>query len=177
MENRNEIYLELKDDVWPFEPADHDRVIVRAIAVDDEGYYYFVRVERDDDFGRESLIETSGGGVEDGEDLETAIRRELREELGANVDILCRIGIVSDYYNLIRRHNINHYFLCRIKSFGEPHRTREEIDTYHLSNLKLRFEEALGEYRKNSSAGLGRLLANREVPILLRARELLEETF
>ena len=78
----DELNIELTDEEWPLEWIDHDRVIARAIVVDDEGYYYFVRAERDDDFGKATLIETSGGGVEPGEELTEAIRRELREELG-----------------------------------------------------------------------------------------------
>ena len=108
--------LNLQDTEWPFTYTDHDREIVRAIVSDDEGYYYFCRVNRDDAFGRAVLIETSGGGVEPGEDFGTAIRRELREELGAEVEVLGEIGLVSDYYNLIHRHNLNHYFLCRALS-------------------------------------------------------------
>ena len=30
---------------------------------------FFVRAERDDDFGKATLIERAGGGVEEGEDL------------------------------------------------------------------------------------------------------------
>ena len=70
---------------------------------DDAGYFYFVRAERDDDFGRATLIDTSGGGVEAGEDLDSAIKHELKEELGAEVEVVCKIGVVSDYYNLIHR--------------------------------------------------------------------------
>ena len=101
--NTEETRIELQDTEWPFEYTDHDRMIVRAIVIDDEGYYYFVRASRDDEFGNAVLIETSGGGVEPGEDLEAAIHRELREELGIEADILCKIGIVSYYYNLIHR--------------------------------------------------------------------------
>ena len=99
--------------------------------------FYFVRAERDDDFGKVTLIETSGGGVEIGEDLQTAIQRELKEELGISVEIICKIGVVSDYYNLIHRHNINNYFLCKVKSFGEKNLTQDEIESFHLSTLKL----------------------------------------
>ena len=167
-----ELRLELEDTEWPFEYTDHDRVIVRAVCVDDDGFCYFVRAERDDDFGRATLIETAGGGVEEGEDLESAVRRELKEELGAEVDVLGRIGLVSDYYNLIHRHNLNHYFLCRIRSFGDRNLTRDEIETFHLSVLKLTYEEAAAEYEKRREAALGRLIANRELPILRRAKEM-----
>ena len=168
----NELYLELKDEEWPFTYADHDRQIVRAIVFDDEGWFYFVRAHRDDDFGKATLIETSGGGVEPGEDLLSAIRRELGEELGARVEVLCKIGVVSDYYNLIHRHNVNHYFLCRALSFGEKHLMPDEIRDFHLSTLRLTYDEAVQEYEHRACTPIGRLIAARELPVLRRAREI-----
>ena len=169
-----EINLELTDNEWPYEYTDHDRQIVRAIVFDDEGYFYFVRADRDDDFGRAVIIETSGGGVEEGENHTDAIKRELREELGVEAEVICKIGVVSDYYNLIHRHNINNFYLCRALSFGDTHLTNDEANYFHLSTLKLSFDEAVDEYEKNHGSRLGRIIANREMPILLRAKEILE---
>jgi len=166
--------IELQDTEWPFEYTDHDRQIVRAICFDDDGFFYFVRADRDDDFGKAVVIETAGGGVEAGEDLHTAVKRELREELGAEVEIICKIGLVSDYYNLIHRHNLNHYFLCRIRSFGSRHLTKDEIEAYHLSTLKLPYEAAVSEYEKCRNSRLGRLIANRELPVLKSAHRLID---
>ena len=174
-ENSSEIKLYLQDTQWPFEYTDHDREIVRAIVFDDFGYYYFVRIERNDEFGDAVLIETSGGGVEPGEDLHTAILRELREELGVEVDILCKIGVVSDYYNLIHRHNMNNYYLCRIKAFGDKELTQDEIEKFHLSTLKLTYEEAIAEYETCSGTRLGKLIANREVPVLQQAKRIIND--
>ena len=169
----NELYLELKDNEWPFTYTDHDRQIVRAIVFDDEGWFYFVRASRDDQFGKATLIETSGGGVEKGEDLLSAIHRELREELGAEVEVVAKIGVVSDYYNLIHRHNVNHYYLCRATSFGEKHLMPDENERFHLSTLRLTFDEAEAEYERRACTPIGRLIANRELPVLKRAREIL----
>ena len=169
----NELYLELRDTEWPFTYTDHDRQIARAIVFDDEGWFYFVRASRDDQFGKATLIETSGGGVEQGEDLLSAIHRELREELGAEVEVVAKIGVISDYYNLIHRHNVNHYFLCRATSFGEKHLNRDEIEDFHLSTLRLTFEEAEAEYERRACTPIGRLIADRELPVLKRAREIL----
>lgn len=173
MDNKLEIRLELQDTEWAFEYTDHDREIVRAVVFDEQGYYYFVRVMRDDHFGKAALIETSGGGVEENESLTDALKRELSEELGAEVQILCKIGVVDDYYNLIHRHNINNYYLCKVLSFGETHMMRDEIEDFHMSTLKMTYDEALREYEKCADTKLGRLIANREVPILKRAKELL----
>ncbi|MCM1123492.1 MAG: NUDIX hydrolase [Eubacterium sp.] len=167
--------MELQDNEWEFETIDHDREIARAVVYDDAGSFYFVRAVRDDDFGKAVLIETSGGGVEPKEELTVAVKRELKEELGAEVDIVCKIGVVSDYYNLIHRHNHNHYFLCKAVSFGEKNLTQDEIESFRLSTLKMTYEEAVREYEKCSDTKIGRLIANRELPVLHRAKEILEK--
>lgn len=172
-----ELNLHLKDTEWPLEYIDHDRKIVRAIVFDDQENYYFVRAKRDDDFGKATLIETSGGGVEAGEDLETALKRELEEELGAEVEIMHKIGIVSDYYNLIHRHNINNYYLCKVTSFGEKHLTKDEIEDFHLSTLRLSYRDAEKEYQKCAETKIGKLIADRELPVLRRAKVLLGENY
>ena len=172
-----ELNLQLKDTEWPLEYIDHDRKIVRAIVFDDQENYYFVRAKRDDDFGKATLIETSGGGVEAGEDLETALKRELKEELGAEVEIMHKIGIVSDYYNLIHRHNINNYYLCKVTSFGEKHLTTDEIEDFHLSTLRLSYRDAEKEYQKCAETKIGKLIADRELPVLRRAKVLLGENY
>lgn len=169
------LFLELLDNEWPRIYINHDRTIARAVVFDDDGFMYFVRVMRDDDFGKATLIETSGGGVEPGENLTSAIKRELQEELGADVEIIDKIGVVSDYYNLIHRHNINHYYLCRVISFGEKNMTQDEIHQYRLSTLKLRYEDAVKEYLRCSQTKLGNLLKNRELPVLLQAKKMLED--
>ena len=143
------------------------------VELDDKGYLYFVRVHRNDIFGIAELIETSGGGVEENEDFLSAIRRELKEELGADVEVITKIGVVSDYYNLIHRHNINNYYLCKVSSFGQKHLTQDEINDFHLSTLRLTYEEAVSEYIKCKSSMLGRLIANRELPVLKKAKEIL----
>lgn len=169
------LHIELQDTEWPFTYTDHDRVVVRAVVVDADGTFYFNRLERDDIFCTGTVIETAGGGVEAGEDLEDALRRELKEELGAAVDILAELGTVSDYYNLIHRHNVNHFYLCRATAFGDTQMTQAEKNTFHLSTLKLTYAEAVAEYERCTATALGRLIAARELPILRRAKALLDE--
>jgi len=169
-----ELRNELKDNEWPLEYIDHDRWIARGIVFDEQGNFYFVRAERDDLFGKATMIETPGGGVEKGENLNMAIRRELSEELGVEVDVICKIGVVSDYYNVIHRHNLSNYFLCKVKSFGDKHLTEDEINDFHLSTLKMTFDEAVAEYEKRKETPIGRLVANRELPVLKRAKEIID---
>ena len=169
-----ELFLQLNDTAWPYTYTDHERRIARAIVYDGDGFFYFVRVNRHDQFGNGAFIETSGGGIEAGEEPETAIRRELKEELGAEVDIICKLGVVSDYYNLIHRHNVNHYYLCKLLSLGSTAMTEEEISDCQLSTLRLTYEEAVAEYRKYADTPWGSLLCQRELPILEQAKKVME---
>ena len=170
-----QLALTLEDTQWEKTTITHDRTIARGIVVDDEGFFYFVRVCRDDIFGNGAFIETSGGGVEEGETPKEAILRELKEELGAKVEILCKIGTVSDYYNQIHRHNINHYFLCRVKQFGETSLTQKEREEFEISTLKLTYEDAVREYERCAAKPWGVLLADRELPVLEWANQWLKD--
>lgn len=165
--------VEYRDQEWEYEYLDHERQIVRAIVFDEEGFFYFVRVHRNDIFGEATLIQTAGGGVEEGEHPEDALMRELKEELGIGAERIAKIGTVRDAYNLIHRRNITQYYLCRAAVFGEKNLTEAERDFFRLSTLRLRFEEAVEEYKRCASAKLGRLLLQRELPVLYRAKELL----
>ena len=175
MSERKELRISLVDTEWPLTYTSHDRHVARGIVFDNEGNFYFMRVNRDDDFGKATLIETAGGGVEPEESPDEGILRELNEELGADVEVFCKIGVVDDYYNLIHRHNINHYYLCRVVSFGETHMTEDEIHCFHLSTLKMSYEDAVAEYEKCATTPLGKLICQRELPVLLRAKEILDE--
>ena len=74
-----EILIELQDTEWEYKFTDHDREIVRAIVYDDNGYFYFAQLIRNDIFCNGRVVETSGGGVEKGEKLDDAIHRELTQ--------------------------------------------------------------------------------------------------
>ena len=173
-EKQEELYLKLQDEEWPFDGFTHTRQIARGVVVDEAGDFYFVRVERDDDFGNATFLETAGGGVEDGEDLSAALLRELQEELGATARVIAKIGVVEDAYNLIHRHNVNHYFLCRALSFGERRLTPDEVHFFHLSVAKRTYAQAVEEYQSHTDQPLGRLIANRELPVLHRAKAMLD---
>lgn len=94
--------------------------------------------------------------------------------MGVQAEVICKIGIVSDYYNLIHRHIVTNYFLCKVKSLGEKHLTQDEVESFHLSTLKLPYVEAIGEYETRADTRLGKLIAARELPVLRRAKEILD---
>lgn len=170
-----ELSLLLKDTEWPFTSIESHRQIVRAIVFDEAGFFYFVGVSRDDEFGKSDSIETSGGGIEQGESQIQALNRELKEELGIEVEILCKLAQVEDDYHLLKRHNVSHYYLCKRLSQGMRQLTEMEQNHLQLSVIKCRYDEAVQFYGENKLTPFGRLVTNRELPVLKYAKQIIDE--
>ena len=69
-----------------------------------------------------------GGGVEDGEDLEVALRRELLEEIGCVVKNIREVGIIEEYRNKFTLHQFSYCFVAEVEGEkGAPHLEKDEI--------------------------------------------------
>lgn len=95
---------------------------VAVLPVDEEGCVRLVRQFRYA-VGKQS-VEVVQGGIEEGEELEAAARRELKEELGAEAAELTDLGpvdaVTSQVFSPVR------LFLARGLRFGEPDREATE---------------------------------------------------
>ncbi len=60
-----------------------------------------------------------GGEVEFMEKIEDAVKREVREEIGVDVEIIKHIGYTDQILEKSKVHWSCHHFLCKIKN-GEP---------------------------------------------------------
>ena len=48
------------------------------------------------------------------------------------------------------------------------------MESFHLSTLKMSYEEAVCEYDNRQKTKLGKLVANRELPVLRHAKEIID---
>ena len=97
------------------------RITARAIVKNQDGLYAVMYADK---WGLHSL---PGGGVEDGEDVLTALRREVYEEIGCVCDEIQELGIVSENRASLDYTQINHYFVVTTNhTFCENHLTESE---------------------------------------------------
>lgn len=69
----------------------HIRRTARAVVVNSEGKIAIQHISKYD------YYKLPGGGVEEGETLEEALKREMKEEAGCNIDIIQELGVVIEY--------------------------------------------------------------------------------
>lgn len=170
--NISPVNLSFKD--CSFEKGDKpfkDRLIARGIIFDGTDLI-FCSISRDDEFACLTYIETSGGGVKKEETVEEAALREISEELGIKGEIVSKLGVVDDYYNLINRHNINHYFL--IRKIGNTPLKREEYEkSFKMSEFRCKYEDIEKIYSSFKDDKFGKLIYQREKPMVELAQKVI----
>ena len=98
------------------------RITARAIVKNQDGLYAVMYADK---FKLHSL---PGGGVEDGEDVLTALRREVYEETGCVCDEIQDLGIVSENRASLDYTQINHYFVVTTNhASSENHLTESKL--------------------------------------------------
>ena len=168
------LLLKLQDNEYPFTYIDHTRIVARAILINDKNEVALNKLHGEDAFGSRNYYETPGGGVNKDESVIEAVHREILEETGYKASIIEEIGIVDDYYNLIHRHNINHYFLMKVESYVGKH--QEEYEKSMIEKLVWSpIDEAIKTMQNMDVSPVSRLVINRELPILMKAKEIIEK--
>ena len=163
-----------EDNEFPNNGYNHTRNIVRGIVYNNNFEIALIKLHTTDIFGERDLYETPGGGVEKGETLVNAFKREILEEVGVTVDNIEEIGRVVDYYNLIYRKNNNHFFLAHISGYKQKRWTKYE-NTLFEGVVFMSVDEAIEAYKKTRDLPVNNIVRQRELPILKIAKRRLEK--
>lgn len=166
--------LKFKDDQYMFKGVTHTREIARAILIDEHNNVCLEKLKDDDGFGPRDYYETPGGGIKKGESHEDALHREIEEEVGYKCEVLKHIADVEDYYNLIFRKNINHFYLVRRKEKVEQ-RLEEDEKIRIEKIIWVPIDEAISLYERMQNVLVGKIVKQRELPILKMAKQMIEK--
>lgn len=104
------------------------RAAARAIVVDHDHHIALLYV------AKEQYYKLPGGGLEGHEDQTLALRRECREEVGVEIDILGEVGSIIEYRKFQTLTQTSYCYLARVKGEkGAPTYTDEEqADAFQL---------------------------------------------
>ena len=112
-----------------------------------------------------------GGGIEKGEDIKTALDREVEEETGCIVEIDNKIGIVTEYRSKWNIFQTSHCYIGRVIKRNKPRFTRDEIrEGFRLVWLSL--DEAIDQLQKDEPLDYqGRFIQQRDLAFLEEAKK------
>lgn len=113
-----------------------------------------------------------GGGVEDGEDVETALRREIMEEIGCAIGEIQELGIIEEFRNKVPEHQLSHCYIARVAGEkGAPSFEEDEIaDGFTPRWLPLETAIETLEREHDVSGYLGKFIRARDLAFLREAQ-------
>jgi len=162
------------DDQYPNNGHDHLRISARAIVLNELNQIALTHIQADDHFGHRDYYELPGGGVQDGESIYRAVQREIMEELGFHTRLVGEIGEVYDYYNLIKQENRSIYFILKCDNYCGTNWQPRELQLIK-EIIWVPIKEAIYLYETMQDELVGRLVKQRELPVLREALLLLKE--
>lgn len=87
-----------------------------------------------------------GGFVEIGETVETALKREMKEETDLDVEILNIVGVYSDPKRDPRFHTVSIVFSCKAYGLPQAKSDAKSIKIYKLEDIP--FDELVFDHKK-----------------------------
>jgi len=116
----------------------------RAILRDKNGNIALQHIQRD------KFHKLPGGGMEQGESLEEAVRREVKEEVGCDCKISTLLGMSIEYRNKYNLLQISYAFVVDVVGeIGEPELDSFEIEE-GLTNIWIPATEALEKMKSEA---------------------------
>lgn len=128
------------------------------------------------DVSKENHYKLPGGGVEKGETISLALRREISEEVGVRIKIIKELGIVKQYRNEYKELQVDYGYLTKVKgkiqepSFDEG----EMIAGFKLCWMSLNQAIKIIEKQKPKDS-LFKFITARDLIFLQKAEKIINE--
>lgn len=100
---------------WPLREA------ARAVVIDNDGLVALLHVSK------ENYYKLPGGGLDESEDKNAALRRECLEEIGCDVEVIRELGTVLEYRKIFGLRQISYCYVAKVTGEkGAPSFTQKE---------------------------------------------------
>ena len=116
-----------------------------------------------------------GGGVEEGEDTEGALKREILEEVGCEAEIIGEIGQILEFRDPIKQYSYG--YIAQVKGeIGQPKFTASEKEADFQLAEWMPIEEAIGIFEEDKPNFLmAKFMSKRDKMFLEKAKEIMED--
>ena len=116
-----------------------------------------------------------GGGVEKGEDIIKALRREMLEEIGCEINDIKELGIIEEYRNQFSLHQLSYCFIANLDGEkGTPHLEEDEkADGFETVWLNIDTAIKISEGEVNRGHYEGTFITTRDLCFLKEAKKII----
>ncbi|MEW9097137.1 MAG: NUDIX domain-containing protein [Clostridiaceae bacterium] len=137
------------------------RKAARTISFDESGKIAILYVSKD------NYNKLPGGGIEKEENIIEALKREVSEEVGTDIEVLGEVGTIIEYRDEFKQLQIFYCYYSKVKGeIGKPNYTEEEIN----SGFKLKWmsiEDAINFLEKDEPDNyMGKFIKERDKTFL-----------
>lgn len=143
------------------------REAARAVVSDNAGKIALLRV------GLYDYHKLPGGGIDDGEDIPTALERELLEEIGCKAEVTGEVGEIVEYRDQFEIEQISYCFVAtQIGEKGEPDFTEKELREQFSIVWTDNIDSAIALLEQDKPTNYeGRFIQKRDHALLKAAKE------
>ncbi len=145
------------------------RKAARAVVFDKEKNVALLHVSK------AGYYKLPGGGVEGGENIQTALQRECWEEIGCEVEILGEIGSITEYRKMFSITQISYCYLAKLKGEkGVPNFDKGETEE-GFKEIWMPYDKAMEAITQNITSDFegGEYIVPRDVIFLEVAKKYL----
>lgn len=161
----------IQDKTIPQEPKPQTREASRGVFFDDEDRIAFLYVAKHD------YHKLPGGGIEEGEDRLQALKREMVEETGCDIEVTGEVGMVLEYRSEQNLLQTSYCYYGKIISKGIPKFTeKEQANGFQVTWMTL--DEAIRTVENDHAKNyLGARVQKRDTAVLRETEKLLQNIF